>query len=143
MTSTAGAWGRATALVVAMALVGMGLWLAVSAGARGGESARDAAYTVRSHYRAVIDKHPRSKTRSSRATFKFHLEADRCCESNLQYMKTVCKVDKRKPADCQSPKTYRRLKRGKHSFWVKGVWKNCAGAYCDTTVPAAYHWTVK
>ncbi|MGE5280950.1 MAG: hypothetical protein ACM3N0_01260 [Chloroflexota bacterium] len=33
----------------------------------------------------------------------------------------VCKLDRRKAASCKSPKTYRRLKRGKHVFRVWAI----------------------
>lgn len=62
--------------------------------------------------RATISKRKRS------ATFKF--------SSDQKGVTYLCSLDRKKFARCRSPKTYKHLKRGRHTFRVKA--KNGAGA---------------
>ena len=98
MTHSAGrAWKRVAALMLAGALAVAGLWLAVGAGAKGGPSARDAAYPVTYHFSMKIDDVGFGKltsTRSHKATFKFHIKADRGYSDQLKYLAPACQIDR-------------------------------------------------
>ncbi|HEX7244188.1 MAG TPA: hypothetical protein VF245_01315 [Solirubrobacterales bacterium] len=59
----------------------------------------------------TIKKGPKAKTHSTTAKFKF--------VSNLSGSTFECKLDKGKFKPCKSPKTYKKLKPGKHAFKVR------------------------
>jgi hypothetical protein len=60
-----------------------------------------------------ITKRPSNKTKKSKAKFKFTSS-----EANSTF---ECKLDKQKFKPCNSPKKYKRLKRGKHKFKVRAT----------------------
>jgi YD repeat-containing protein len=74
-------------------------------------------------------KHPPKSTRSTTAKFAF--AADR---ANATFR---CKLDRKRAQGCRSPKVYKRLKVGKHTF---KVWAT-AGGLMDPT-PAKFAWKV-
>ncbi|HZO07485.1 MAG TPA: NosD domain-containing protein [Solirubrobacterales bacterium] len=61
----------------------------------------------------TIEKAPKAKSTSTTAKFKF--------VSNEAGSKFKCKLDKKAFANCRSPKTYKKLKLGKHVFKVKAT----------------------
>jgi CSLREA domain-containing protein len=73
----------------------------------GGSSADTSPPTV------TITKAPKAKTKSTTAKFKF--------KSNEAGSKFQCKLDKGKFKTCRSPKTYKKLKVGKHVFRVRAT----------------------
>lgn len=147
MGSAAKDWRRVAALALAGALAVAGLWLAVGAGAKGGTSARNAAYPVTYHYETKIDGTKFGKiarTESNKVRFKFHSKADPGYESGLKYLHTECKLDDSHYKKCDSPKRYRHLHKGKHKFKVKAVYDGCTtGPSCDGSKPDSYVWKVK
>ncbi|HEU4738900.1 MAG TPA: right-handed parallel beta-helix repeat-containing protein [Solirubrobacterales bacterium] len=62
---------------------------------------------------AKITKGPKAKSTSTTAKFKF--------KSNEGGSKFQCKLDKGKFKNCKSPKTYKKLKVGKHVFKVRAI----------------------
>ena len=60
-----------------------------------------------------IDKSPKNKLTGSTAVYKFSSD-----EENVTF---ECKIDKKPFKPCTSPKRYKRLKEGKHSFKVKAT----------------------
>jgi glucose/arabinose dehydrogenase len=77
----------------------------------------------------VLGKHPPKSTRSNLAKFTFKATAAAATFS--------CKLDGKPKAGCRSPKTYKKLKPGKHAF---KVWAT-AGGKTDPT-PARFSWKV-
>jgi nitrous oxidase accessory protein NosD len=63
--------------------------------------------------KATISKGPKAKSANTTAKFKF--------KSNEAGSKFQCKLDKGKFKNCRSPKTYKKLKPGKHVFKVRAV----------------------
>jgi hypothetical protein len=61
----------------------------------------------------TITKGPKGKIHSTTAKFKF--------SSNEKGAKFECKLDRKKFKACKSPKTYKKLKPGKHVFKVRAV----------------------
>ncbi len=61
----------------------------------------------------TIDKSPKNKLTGSTAVYKFSSD-----EQNVTF---ECKIDKKPFKPCTSPKRYKRLKEGKHSFKVKAT----------------------
>lgn len=132
---------RIAALALAGAMAAAGLWLAVGAGAKGGASARDAAYPVTYNYTTKIDKVKFGKlasTHSGKATFKFHVKGKPGFQ--VKYVHTVCKLDRAHYKKCDSPKTYKHLGKGKHKLKVKAVYD---GGGSDASKPDTYAWKVK
>jgi hypothetical protein len=143
MTHARRAWRRIAALALAGVLAVAGLWLAVGAGAKGGTSARDAAYPVTYNYTTKIDNVKFGKlasTHSHRVRFSFHVKPDP--GYSLQYLHTECKLDDRHYKKCDSPKRYRRLHHGRHRFKVKAAYDNCSTCQ-DASAPDTYRWKVK
>jgi hypothetical protein len=62
---------------------------------------------------AKITKAPKAKSTSTTAKFKF--------KSNEAGSRFECKLDKGKFKKCKSPKTYKKLKPGKHVFKVRAI----------------------
>jgi hypothetical protein len=62
---------------------------------------------------AMITKGPKAKSTSTTAKFKF--------TSNESGSRFECKLDKGKFKKCKSPKTYKKLKLGKHVFKVRAI----------------------
>jgi len=62
---------------------------------------------------AKITKAPKAKSTSTTAKFKF--------SSNEAGSRFECKLDKGKFKNCKSPKTYKKLKLGKHVFKVRAI----------------------
>lgn len=77
----------------------------------------------------LLKKHPPKKTHSAVAHFEF--------SSQPGGADFLCRLDSKPFAGCSSPKIYRKLKPGKHSFEVRAV----AGALRDAT-PARFSWKV-
>jgi hypothetical protein len=77
----------------------------------------------------LLGKHPPKSTRASQAKFTFSASAASATFS--------CKLDGKPKAPCRSPKTYKKLKPGKHTFTV---WAS-AGSLTDAT-PVKYSWKV-
>lgn len=63
--------------------------------------------------KVTITKAPKAKTTSTTAKFKF--------QSNEAGSKFQCKLDKGKFKTCRSPKTFKKLKPGKHVFKVRAT----------------------
>jgi hypothetical protein len=63
--------------------------------------------------KVTITKAPKAKTKGTTAKFKF--------KSNEAGSKFQCKLDKGKFKTCRSPKTYKKLKPGKHVFKVRAI----------------------
>ncbi len=63
--------------------------------------------------KAKITKAPKAKSTSTTAKFKF--------TSNEAGSRFECKLDKGKFKNCKSPKTYKKLKPGKHVFKVRAI----------------------
>ena len=63
--------------------------------------------------KVTITKAPKAKSASTTAKFKF--------KSNEGGSRFQCKLDKGKFKSCKSPKTYRKLKPGKHVFKVRAI----------------------
>ena len=61
----------------------------------------------------TITKHPTKRTTKHRATFAFN-----STEANSTF---TCKLDGKPRKACSSPKTYRKLERGRHTFRVKAI----------------------
>jgi hypothetical protein len=61
----------------------------------------------------TIKKAPKAKSTATTAKFKF--------VSNESGSTFQCKLDKKAFAKCKSPKTYKKLKLGKHVFKVKAT----------------------
>ncbi len=61
----------------------------------------------------TIDKSPKRKVTSRHATFKF--------SSNESGARFECRLDGDEYAPCESPKKYKRLARGKHTFRVRAT----------------------
>ena len=78
----------------------------------------------------TIAKKPKLKG-STTAKFKF--------TSSISGSSFECKLDKKKFAKCRSPKTYKKLKSGKHVFKVRAV---SPAGLADPT-PATKKFTVK
>jgi hypothetical protein len=142
MTHSAGrAWRRVAALVLAGALAMAGLWLAVGAGAKGGSSARDAAYPVTYSYTTKIKDVEFGKlasTSSKKVRFKFQVKGKN--GNQVRYVHTVCKLDSSHYKKCDSPKKYKHLDKGKHKFKVKAVYD---GGGSDASKADSYAWKVK
>lgn len=130
-------------MALAGALAVAGLWLAVGAGAKGGTSARDAAYPVTYSYVTKIDNVRFGKlatTQSRKVRFKFHVKGKNGADT--QFVHTVCKLDDSRYKRCDSPKRYKRLHKGKHKFRVKAVYNKCSTCQ-DASAPDSYAWKVK
>lgn len=63
--------------------------------------------------KTTITKAPKAKSTSTTAKFKF--------KANEGGSKFQCKLDKGKFKNCKSPKTYKKLKVGKHVFKVRAI----------------------
>lgn len=79
--------------------------------------------------KAKITSKPGKKTKSKAAAFKFR--------ANLAGSKFSCRIDRKKFTSCKSPKKYRGLKPGRHTFEVKAKAAGLTGS------AAAYTWKVK
>jgi glucose/arabinose dehydrogenase len=77
----------------------------------------------------LLGKHPPASTRATTAKFTFR--------SAIASVKFSCKLDGKPKAACRSPKTYKKLKPGRHTF---KVWAS-AGVLTDPT-PAKFSWKV-
>lgn len=76
-----------------------------------------------------LKRHPPAKTSKTTATFTF--------SSTVAGARFHCKLDAKPKRPCRSPKTYRKLKPGKHTF---KVWAT-AGLLTDPT-PAKFRWKI-
>jgi hypothetical protein len=77
----------------------------------------------------MLRKHPPKSTRSTTAKFVFGADS-----AGATF---TCKLDGKAKSGCRSPKTYKRLAPGKHTF---KVWAS-AGGLTDAT-PAKFSWKV-
>lgn len=77
----------------------------------------------------TLGKHPPAKTRSRVARFTF--------KADTAGARFTCKLDGKPKAPCKSPKTYKKLKPGKHTF---KVWAT-VGVMTDPT-PAKFTWKI-
>jgi hypothetical protein len=141
------AWKRFAALGLAGALAVAGLWLAVGAGASGGDSVRQAGYPQPGdyNYKTKIDGvdfrfGKIDSTHSRKVKFKFHVEA--APGYSLRFIHTECKRDRKHYKKCDSPKKYHDLSKGRHKFKVRAAYDNCQA--CDPASRAdKYVWKVK
>ncbi len=78
-----------------------------------------------------LTRGPAGTTRSRRATFRFA-----ATEAGSRF---VCRLDRGRWTPCRSPKTYRGLRRGSHTFYVAAI--DAAGNR-DTT-PARKRWRIR
>jgi glucose/arabinose dehydrogenase len=76
-----------------------------------------------------IGRHPLAKTAKTKATFTF--------SSTVSGSTFSCKLDGKPKGACRSPKTYKKLKPGRHTF---KVWAS-AGGKTDLT-PAKFSWKI-
>lgn len=76
-----------------------------------------------------LGRHPAARTTKTKATFTF--------SANLPGASFRCKLDGKPKTACRSPKTYKRLKPGKHTF---KVWAT-VGGLTDPT-PAKFSWKI-
>lgn len=76
-----------------------------------------------------LGRHPAARTAKTKATFAF--------SSTVAGAHFTCKLDGKPKATCRSPKTYKRLKPGKHTF---KVWAT-VGGLTDPT-PAKFSWKI-
>ena len=76
-----------------------------------------------------LGRHPLARTATTTATFTF--------SASVAGATFSCKLDGKPKATCRSPKTYKKLKPGKHTF---KVWAT-AGGKTDPT-PAKFSWKV-
>jgi hypothetical protein len=138
-------WKRFAALAMAGALAAAGLWLAVGAGASGGSSVRQAGYPVTYNYKTKIDDVKFGKiasTHSRKVRFRFHVNPDPGYQR--EFVHTECKRDRKRYKNCDSPKRYRHLSKGRHRFKVKAVYNGCGSSpSCDASAPDRYRWRVK
>jgi len=58
--------------------------------------------------------HPAKRSRSNTAKFRFRTNPP-------TRARFECRLDARRFARCHSPRTYRHLKRGKHTFRVRAI----------------------
>jgi glucose/arabinose dehydrogenase len=79
--------------------------------------------------RTKLGRHPPARSRKTTATFAF--------SADLGSATFRCKLDGKRAQPCRSPKTYRKLKPGKHIFKVWAV----AGVLSDRT-PAKFSWKI-
>ena len=147
MTGSRGRTGRITALALAGILAVAGLWLAVGAGAKGGQSVRQAGYPEPGdYYKTKIDNVRFAKlasTSSHRVRFKFHSTGNYYGDPDSNsLLKHQCKLDGKRFKNCESPKKYKRLHKGKHRFKVKLTYQY-AGTKQDVSHPATYRWKVQ
>ncbi|HEX7293727.1 MAG TPA: hypothetical protein VF259_04210 [Solirubrobacterales bacterium] len=77
-----------------------------------------------------IGKHPKKRTRSRRAKFSF--------SSSEPGSRFQCKLDRKPFRSCRSPRTYRKLKLGRHTFKVRAV---SPTGLADPT-PAIFRWKI-
>ncbi len=77
-----------------------------------------------------LGKHPPKKTRSRAAKFIFKAKP----AAGAAFF---CKLDGKRKARCRSPKTYRKLKPGRHTF---KVWARAKGKTDPT--PARFGWKI-
>lgn len=145
MTHSTGRAGRRfAALALAGALAVAGLWLAVGAGAQGGTSVRDAAYPVGYHTRIDNVRFGKlASTHSHKVRFKFHSTYNGSRITPGSYYHHRCKLDGKPYKKCESPKRYKGLGRGKHTFRVKLIGKTPGYPASDLSDPATYRWKVK
>jgi CSLREA domain-containing protein len=80
--------------------------------------------------KVTITKGPKKASTSTTATFKFKA-------TSAAGAKFECKLDRARWAKCKSPKTYKKLKPGRHAFRVR------AKANGLTSAVAKYQFTVK
>lgn len=149
MTHSAGrAWKRVAALMLAGALAVAGLVLAVGAGARGGESVREAGYPPpTSYYKTKIDDVKFGKiaaTGSNKVRFKFHSTGSYYGDPDSNpSLKHRCKLDDGSYKNCESPKKYKRLHKGEHKFKVKLIYQYGNTKPMNVSKSAKYGWKVK
>jgi CSLREA domain-containing protein len=82
-------------------------------GGSGGNKGGSGGTTDKTAPTTKITKAPKAKSTSTTAKFKF--------KSNEAGSKFQCKLDKGKFKNCRSPKTYKKLKPGKHVFKVRAI----------------------
>jgi hypothetical protein len=144
LRGTALSWRRIAAAAAAAALAIAGLWLAVGAGASGQGGTRAAAYPPPTTfpYKMHIDSHPAKRTHSHKAKFRFHVtfssNGNRVPNAD-NFLAYKCKRDHKPYRKCTSPKRYRHLKKGRHVFKVKAVYK---GSGQDASAPARFRWRI-
>jgi hypothetical protein len=146
--SAGGAWKRVAALLLAGALAVAGLWLAVGAGAKSGESVRQAGYPQPGdYYKTKIDDVRFAKiasTNSNKVRFKFHSSGSYYGDPDTNpSLKHRCKLDDSSYKNCDSPKKYKHLHKGKHKFKVKLIYQYGSAKPQDMSHPATYRWKVK
>lgn len=79
---------------------------------------------------AAVKSGPSARTEAEKATFRF--------KSNEAGSSFQCKLDRKPWSGCRSPKTYRNLKPGKHTFKVRAR----DGAGNTDPSPAKRSWRV-
>jgi hypothetical protein len=79
---------------------------------------------------ATIKKHPKLKSGSDKAKFKFLAD-----ETGVAF---ACQLDRRKAKPCNSPATFKKLKDGKHRFTLSAT--DTAGSISP---PVVFRWKVQ
>ena len=80
----------------------------------------------------AIDAKPKKRTRKRTARFRF--SSTEPADATFE-----CRIDAKPFAPCSSPKTYRNLKRGRHTFQVQST----DGFFNLDATPAKYSWKVR
>jgi hypothetical protein len=125
---------RAAIAVVAVLVAALGLGVALGAASDGGPTVRQLGYP-NAFFDTKITDGPKKNTDSDKAKFKFKALSS----SGFEYDgKFKCKLDSKGYKKCKSPKKYRHLDKGEHTFKVKGK----VGTTADDS-PDTYHWKVK
>ncbi len=145
--------GKSRLLVVPVALLAIGgLWLAALAGAENQPTVRAGGYPPSTcdepgqTLDTKITKAPKGKTKSAKAKFEFI--GFYCYNSDFDVdqgdIAFECSLDGKKPKSCDSPASYKGLKKGKHKFTVRatGFTYNPGGTGGDPT-PAVAKWKIK
>lgn len=77
-----------------------------------------------------IGKHPKKRTRSRRAKFSF--------SSSDPGSRFQCKLDRKPFRSCRSPRTYRKLELGRHTFKLRAI----SPAGLTDPTPAVFRWKI-
>lgn len=143
-----GAKSKFLLLPVAVLAIG-GLWLAALAGAEHQPTVRDRAYVNTcdkndgsQSFDTKITKAPEKKTKSTKAKIEFI--AVYCysqVEADQDQISFECSLDGKKPKNCESPISYKKLKPGKHKFSVAALGYKSNPGYGDPS-PAIAKWKI-
>jgi hypothetical protein len=89
----------------------------------GSTSVTSSAPSAKVAPKVTITKGPAKSSKSTTAKFKFKFTATAAAGAKFE-----CKLDAAKWAKCKSPKTYKKLKPGRHTFQVRAIAGGLTGA---------------